>query len=317
MNRVFITDYITDPEIEKSILQDEVSTIEKENAEILLVWHKLIDSNYLDNFPKASVLIRYGVGCDNIDFEETKKEKITVCNTPDYGVDEVSDTALGMILNLTRSINRYNELAKKINDGTWQENIISEIRRSSEMSVGILGAGRIGGSLLLKCQSVGFKTSFYDPYLSRGLEKTYSSIRYDDLEEFISSNDIISINATQTATSFEMIDENFINKMKNGSFLINTARGKIIKNIDNFIEPLKNGKILGIALDVLPTEPPTGSALIESWRNNDDWLDNKLIINPHSGYYSKSSWHEMRLKVIENAKRVLDGLEPFNEVKQR
>ena len=53
MNRVFITDYITDPEIEKSILQDEVSTIEKENAEILLVWHKLIDSNYLDNFPKA------------------------------------------------------------------------------------------------------------------------------------------------------------------------------------------------------------------------------------------------------------------------
>ena len=76
MNRVFITDYITDPEIEKSILQDEVSTIEKENAEILLVWHKLIDSNYLDNFPKASVLIRYGVGCDNIDFEETKKEKL-------------------------------------------------------------------------------------------------------------------------------------------------------------------------------------------------------------------------------------------------
>ena len=62
------------------------------------------------------------------------------------------------------------------------KNIISEIRRSSEMSVGILGAGRIGGSLLLKCQSVGFKTSFYDPYLSRGLEKTYSSIRYDDLE---------------------------------------------------------------------------------------------------------------------------------------
>ena len=114
-----------------------------------------------------------------------------------------------------------------------------------------------------------------------------------------------------------MIDENFINKMKNGSFLINTARGKIIKNIDNFIEPLKNGKILGIALDVLPTEPPTGSALIESWRNNDDWLDNKLIINPHSGYYSKSSWHEMRLKAAENAKRVLDGLEPFNEVKQR
>ena len=317
MSRVFITDYIKDPDLERTILNEDVSVSDMKDAEVLLVWHKKIDANYLDQFPKVSVLIRYGVGCDNIDFDEASKRNILICNTPDYGVEEVSDTALGMVLSLIRNINRYDYKAKKINDGTWQENIIKDIKRTSEMQIGILGAGRIGGSLILKCNNIGFNTSFFDPYVNRGIEKTYSSKRYDDLSNFIESNDIISINASQTDTSYEMVNEKFIEKMKEGSYLINTARGKIIKDVDLFIEPLKSGKILGIALDVLPSEPPKNSELIDAWRNNEEWLDNKVIINPHAGYYSKSSWIEMRIKAAQNAKRVLDGLEPFNKVKRK
>ncbi len=314
MNRVYITDYITDPNFEKSVLDNEVTLSKKSDAEILLVWHKNVDANYLDQFPKLKVLIRYGVGCDNIDYDEVNKRKLILCNTPDYGIEEVSDTALGMILGLTRSIYRYDILAKTIDDGTWQENIIPEIRRSSEMNIGVLGAGRIGGSLLLKCNSLGFKTSFYDPYIFRGIEKTYSTKRYDDLDEFIQSNDIISINATQTNTSYEIVDEEFISKMKRGSYLINTARGKIIKDLDLFIEPIKENKILGLGLDVLPSEPPIKSKLINDWRVNAEWIENRVIINPHAGYYSNSSWREMRIKAAENAKRVLNGMEPFNIV---
>ena len=254
MPKVFITDYIKNPDIEKKILGENVSTTDKNNAEVLLVWHENIDSNYLNQFPDLKVLIRYGVGCDNIDKDELKERDMILCNTPDYGIDEVSDTTVGMILSLTRSIHQYDFLAKKILDGTWQENIISNIKRSSDMSVGVIGAGRIGGSVLLKCKSMGFKVSFYDPFIERGLEKTLSVKRYDDLNSFLQNNDIISINATQTESSFNMVNEEFISNMKNESFMVNTARGKIVKDIDLFIDPIKKVSIKIFLIRILFTQ---------------------------------------------------------------
>ena len=162
MGKVFITDYIKNPNFEKKILGNLLTKV-KEDASVLLVWHKIINSEYLDKFPKVKLLIRYGVGCDNIDFHEIKKRGIMLCNTPDYGVDEVSDTNLAMLMNITRKLAHYDAISKKISDGSWQENIFKDIRRNSEIAVGIIGAGRIGSLFALKAKSVGFKVSIYDP----------------------------------------------------------------------------------------------------------------------------------------------------------
>ena len=180
------------------------------------------------------------------------------------------------------------------------------------MTLGVVGAGRIGGSVILKAKALGFKVFFYDPFIGRGHEKTLGVDRYDDLDDFLKDADIVSINASLTDSSYEMVDKRFIKKMKDKSYFINTARGKIIKDLDIFIKPIKDGKILGVGLDVLPVEPPLDSGIINSWKNNERWLGNKLLINPHSGYYSQQAWQEMRIKAAENALRVLKNKEPFN-----
>ena len=103
--------------------------------------------------------------------------------------------------------------------------------------------------------------------------------------------------------------------MKKDAYLINTARGKIVEDLDDFIDQIKSGKISGIALDVLPDEPPSKeSLLINSWKNNEEWILGKVVINPHTGYYSQEAYFEMRQKAAQNAKRMLQNLEPYSIV---
>tara|TARA_Y200000002_G_scaffold373144_1_gene371807 strand:- start:3902 stop:4855 length:954 start_codon:yes stop_codon:yes gene_type:complete len=311
MGKVFITDYIKNPNFEKKILGNLLTKV-KEDASVLLVWHKIINSEYLDKFPKVKLLIRYGVGCDNIDFHEIKKRGIMLCNTPDYGVDEVSDTNLAMLMNITRKLAHYDAISKKISDGSWQENIFKDIRRNSEIAVGIIGAGRIGSLFALKAKSVGFKVSIYDPYDNRGNEKILNVSRYDNLDELLKKSDVVSTNCILTDETKGMVNKKFIKKMKKGSSLINTARGAIIDNLDDFIEPIKSNMISNISLDVLPDEPPKKSILVDEWRKNKEWTIGKVIINPHSGYYSVQSYTEMRESASKNALRFLHKLRPYN-----
>ena len=312
MSKVYITDYIKDPYIEKEILGSNLSTSSNKNIEVLLVWHERIDSDYIDQFPNLKAVVRYGVGYDVIDLRVLREKKIVFCNTPDYGTDEVSDTAVGMILNVTRGISRYDVNCRNYENNLWQENTIIPLKRSSQMTVGVVGAGRIGGSILRKLKAIGFKILFFDPYKERGYEKMLDSGRVESLDELLSVSDIVSINTPLTKETKGMVDINFINKMKDGAIFVNTARGEIVDNLDDFIQPLKTGKIFGLAFDVLPHEPPNDCNLINEWRERKDWIDGKLIINPHVSYYSKNAYKEMREKAAKNAKRILDGKKPFN-----
>ena len=159
MTKVYITDYITNPYIEKKILGKNLTNKIHNNVSILLVWHQRINKKYINKFPNLKAVIRYGVGFDNIDLGELRKRKIVFCNTPDYGVDEVSDTAIAMILNAVRGINEYNISAKKLIN-SWQEHIIKSIKRISNLKLGVIGAGRIGSSVILKANALNFKTFF-------------------------------------------------------------------------------------------------------------------------------------------------------------
>tara|TARA_B100000963_G_scaffold355087_1_gene372691 strand:- start:272 stop:1216 length:945 start_codon:yes stop_codon:yes gene_type:complete len=310
-NKVYITDYISNPSVEKRILGDSLSDSLSEKIEVILVWHQLIDKNYIESLPNLKGIIRYGVGFDSIDIDYAKSKKIYVCNTPDYGTDEVSDTAISMIMNIARGVSRYDFRARHFNKN-WQENTISNLRRNNEIKLGVIGAGRIGSSVILKSNALKFNTSFYDPLLSRGYEKTISSKRYDSLDEILKNSDIVSINCPLNDKTFGMIDSSFIKKMKDGASLVNTARGKIILDLECIYNALKSNKLSNVALDVLPNEPPENSKLINAWKKREDWLDGRLIINPHTAYYSLDAFDEMRTKASLNALRILNNQSPYN-----
>jgi C-terminal binding protein len=311
MAKVYITDYIEIADIEKSILGDKLSLEPNRDIEVLMVWHKNINKHYIEKFPNLKGIVRYGVGYDNIDIKYANSKNIFVCNTPDYGTDEVSDTAIAMILNISRGITRHDYLCRNyINN--WQENILPETKRTSKYKLGVIGAGRIGGSVLLKAKALRLQTCFFDPYKPRGYEKMLHAERVESISKLLNWADIVSIHTPLTEETNEMINDEFISQMKYQSSLVNTARGKILKDIDCLYEPLKNNQLSSVALDVLPNEPPKESKLVNAWRNRETWLNGRLIINPHNAYYSRQAYSEMRTKAAENALRICNGQEPFN-----
>ena len=314
MNNIYITDYIDDPIIEREILGDELAKEYNDKIKILLVWHEEINSSYLSKYKELVGIVRYGVGYDLVDLDAIRDNGIIFCNTPDYGVDEVSDTAISMIMNFQRGVYHYDVIAKGINDKSWQENRLHHIQRTSTRKLGIIGAGRIGSSVIRKARSIGFQTFFYDPYKEQGYDKSLGCGRFNSLEELIAESDIISIHADLNNETRGMVDESFLDLAKDGFILINTARGEIFKDLDIIHESLKSEKMYALGTDVLPVEPPTDCLLIDAWRSNESFLNGRLIINPHSAFYSKQAFIEMRKKAAENSLRILNQDMPFNVI---
>jgi C-terminal binding protein len=314
MNKtVWITPHIIEPSLERDILGEAYSADAHAGIEVALVWREQVGEEFLANFPKLRAVIRYGVGYENIDLSVTDKHGVIACNNPSYGVEEVSDTAVAMILSLSRGISSYDADATALNP-MWQQRVNRSLHRTSTLKVGVIGAGRIGGRTLLKCRALGFQATFYDPYLPQGYEKLLGCRRSDSMAALLKDADVISIHAPLTTETKDLIDDEFIAAMRPGSMLVNTARGGILKNIDLLYEPLKAGHIASVALDVLPQEPPQHSKLIDAWRQREPWLAGRLLINPHSAYYSQEAEIEMRQTVAQNAMRVLSGLLPWNIV---
>lgn len=313
MAKIAITDYFSECNIEREILGDLVGFEVGMDTEVLLVWHEHINKDYIQNLPKLRGIQRYGAGYDSLDMEFLLSKDIIVCNTPDYGTDEVSDTALAFILNITRGISVYNELSKSYTD-SWQENVNTRLRRTSNVTVGVVGAGRIGGSVLLKCNSLGYKTIFYDKYKERGHEKMLSSKRVDSLDELVSQSDIISFHVPLNSETKGMINEDLLSKMKAGTSIVNTARGGLFEDLDLLYDSLKSGHLYQLGIDVLADEPPTNNQLITDWRKSAEWLQGRVIINPHTAYYSQESYKEIRVKSAENALRIFNREECFNRL---
>ena len=184
-NSVYITDYVRRADVETSLLGEALSSEPHDKIEVLMVWHHQIDSDYLRQFPNLKGVVRYGVGYDNIDLVATRERGVFACNTPDYGVDEVSDTAIAMIMAISRGIVRYDSLCRNYR-ANWQENTLNATRRGTEMTIGVIGAGRIGGSVLYKSKALGFQTVLYDPLKPSGHEKTFGAARTETMDELLS-----------------------------------------------------------------------------------------------------------------------------------
>lgn len=313
MPRIAITDYFNEPsQEEKNILGDLVGVGPDEDTEVLMVWHESINEEYCSKFPKLKGVQRYGVGFDNLDLDYLKSRKIVCCNNPDYGVDEVSDTAVAFIMAISRGILNYDVAARGYFD-TWQENIDPTIKRNKDIRLGVIGAGRIGSSVLLKTKAIGYSTVFYDPYKESGHEKVLKADRARSLEELLEKSDIISFHCPLNAENKGMINEAFIEKMKPGSSLVNTARGGLLESTDVLKAPLISGHLKMVALDVIPNEPPKPEEdLMRDWRDQADYLKGRLLINPHSSYFSQQSILDMRISAAENAKRLLEEEQALN-----
>ena len=151
----------------------------------------------------------------------------------------------------------------------------------------------------------GIDIAFYDPYKPCGYEKSFGVKRFDSLEELFSFSSIISLHTPLNSETNGLINRKNIIKFNKGTIFINTARGKLVDRLDTLLFGLEQDYLSFLGLDVLPDEPPNiNEKLVKLWKNQSVFSD-RIIINPHSAYYSKTSWIEMREKASLNIKDFL------------
>ncbi len=235
-----------------------------QDAEVLVIRSATkVTPELLSHAKKLKMVIRGGVGLDNVDIPECKRLGITVANTPGASTNAVAEFALGLILSAVRNIPfAYSSLKSS----KWEKKrfVGNEVKGRV---LGLIGCGRIGASLGQKANALGMKVIGYNPVPRRD----YNFIEYvDSLDDLFSRADIISLHVPSTPETKNMINVETISKMKDGVVLINTARGTIIEENDLYAA-CKSNKISVAALDVYPSEPYTGK-LLE--------LQN-IIVTPH------------------------------------
>tara|TARA_Y100001970_G_scaffold284620_1_gene402353 strand:+ start:459 stop:1451 length:993 start_codon:yes stop_codon:yes gene_type:complete len=266
----------------------------------LLVWRTKISENTIRFLDRCKIVVRYGVGYDDIDLKTLNKNGIHFCNVPDYGTQEVADSACALLLGLHRRILYYDNLSRKL-DKDWQ-NHSCKTSRFSKTTLGVVGVGRIGTALINRMKPFGVNIIGFDPFQPSGHEKAIGYDRVSSIYHMLSKCDLISFHCPLNEDTIGIINMSLLSKLKSDSIVVNTARGNILESLDVLEEALYEKIIWGAGLDVLPEEPPSDHSLIRAWRGRESWLQGRLIINPHQAFFSNHSWFEMRFKAAETVR---------------
>jgi D-3-phosphoglycerate dehydrogenase len=245
---------------------------------------------------RLKVIVVHGVGIDHIDLEAAKELGIKVVNTPEALTNAVAEFTVGLIFSL---IKRIPLADKAVRRGEWHRKFSDLIGIDlSGKTVGIIGLGRIGSAVARMLRAFNVRLIYYSPRRKYDLEKELG-IEFRPLHELLKESDVISIHATLTKETYHMISYEEFELMKDGVYIVNTARGAIMDE-KAFLEYLESGKIGGAALDVFETEPlPEDSPLLK--------FDN-LILTPH---LAASSVDSLRRLAIDSARRTLQELGLF------
>ena len=285
-------DYLPD------ISEEEVKTKISSYHIIVLRSKMKITSEIIQKAPDLKIIARVGAGLDNIDVRFAEKNRITVLSANEGNSDAVAEHTLGLILGLLHKIIKSNS---EIQDFIWER----EANRGQELgakTVGIFGYGHMGKAVARRLSGFGCKVLAYDKYL-KGFSDQY--VREVTLKEFFEKVQVATFHIPLTQETFELINDEFIQKFTHPIYLINTSRGKII-NLQHLIENIENRKILGAGLDVLPNEQfSTYDEIEKEQLKKLNFLDN-VILTPHVAGWSVESYRKLS-EVIGT--KITDSLE--------
>ena len=253
----------------------------------ILLQYAPITERVLAALPQLGIVSRIGVGVDTVDTAACARHGVWVANSPDYGVGEVATHALALVLALIRNVVAYN---RDIRAGQWHYLSSGKLKRAGEMTLGIVGLGRIGKRMAHVSRNVFRRVLACDPYLIDGDFPAYVE-RAADLAGLFAASDVVSVHTPLSDETRGMIDADILGRMRPGSYVVNTARGAIV-NIDDLLAALDSGILAGAGLDVLPVEPiPAESPLVGHPR---------VILTPHAAFFSVQAEIELRRKAAQN-----------------
>jgi len=231
--------------------------------------HTQITKEVLDQAARLMVIGCFCIGTNQVNLQAAAQKGIPVFNAPHSNARSVAELVIGLIIMLMRDIFHKSQSAHQ---GLWLKNAkgCHEVRGKN---LGIIGYGNIGSQISVLAENLGMNVFYYDiqPKLSLG-----NAHHVKELDELLSISDIITLHVPETPSTKNLMNKDRINKIKKGSFLINTSRGSVV-DIEALAERLKNKEIRGAALDVFPKEPKNNSTPFESPLRG---IEN-VILTPH------------------------------------
>lgn len=272
------------------------------DADAIMVREAKVNEALINSLEKCKVIVRYGVGVDNIDLAAAKKRGIYVANVPDYGSEDVAEHAVALMLSAARRIPSRNNDVKQ---GVWGVGQAEPMYRLKNKVMGIVGFGRIARCFAKKVSGFEFSNILvFDPLLTEA-EAQQLNVKKCALEDIFTESDYISLHVPLTEQTRHMVDQSLLAKMKPNAILVNTGRGGLI-NEDHLHDALKEGKIFAAALDVFEKEPLDISMPLVSLKN--------VITTDHTGWFTEESVIDLHQKAAYEVLRVLEGNEPINWV---
>ena len=235
-------------------------------ADILLNQYAPITRRVMENLPRLKYVVRYGVGTDNIDVAAAEELGIQVGNVPDYGMNEVADHAITCMLALIRKLPQMNDQTK---GGKWDYTTSIPVHRLGEMTVGVIGLGRIGRNFARKASAMGMHVLGYDPYYTPNAKDGTDFITPVSEEQLLRGSDVVSIHCP-----------------------LNNSRGMLERTAMEMMKP-------GAALDCMAKEPAPADYPLFRHKN--------LIATPHMAWYSEEAAQELKRKIAEEAVRFARG----------
>ena len=250
-----------------------------------------MDRRFLESAPNLKFIARVGAGMENIDIDAARQLGISLINSPEGNSDSVAEHVLGMLLIL---MNRLFIASQEVKNGIWKR----EENRGDELlgkTFGIIGYGNMGKATAKRLSGFGVKVIFYD--ILPNLEDEFAL--QVSLEKLQQEADILSLHIPLDASTEYLVDEEFISKMKKNFYFINTARGKNLKT-SALVKAIKEGKVLGAALDVLEYEKSSFEHL-ESENEDLGFLLNseKVIVTPHIAGWTRQSKEKLAQFIVD------------------
>lgn len=257
----------------------------QENEILIIRSATKVNREHIDSALKTGllkVIIRAGVGVDNIDVAYAQSKGIEVFNTPEASSESVAELALAHILVLARKLVPAN---LSMRQGEWNKNRLSGMELSGKM-LGIIGMGRIGKILAKKASALGMRIIYCDIKITEGADSSWQSL---PLEEVLTQADFISLHVSSYGNNGYLIDEPQFKMMKRSAFLINTARGRLV-NEDALISALDNNEIAGAGIDVYCQEPCNNTALLQH---------DMISVTPHIGASTVEAQYRIGQEIIQ------------------
>jgi D-3-phosphoglycerate dehydrogenase len=309
--RIALTDYQTpDVEIEKGVVEaaggelivgqckSEADVIRlTDGVDGILNDYARITSKVIESLERCKVVVCCGVGVNSVDLPAATAAGILVCNVPEYGIEEVSDHTIGLLLSCVRKIPQMNSMVR---EGRWDSKLARKIYRITGSTLGLVGFGNIPRMVALKMAPWKLQMLAYDPYVSDEVFESYG-VERTDLKQLMEESDYISCHLPLTPETRHFFTYDRFRQMKKNAYFVNTGRGKVVDE-DGLHRCLQEGWLAGAGLDVMEREPPAETHPLFSLPN--------VIITPHHAWYSEEAGIDLQRMYAEEAVRVLKGESP-------